>query len=162
MNLHIRPLSITDIAAIHEIEQQSFSDPWTKRMFFSELVSRGFNHSRVAVDAATGQIIGYCLYWILPGDEVHINNIAVHPSHRNRGIGNSLLREAMENGRRFEIHGVTLEVRESNTVARKFYERLGFEEVGRRVKYYCKPKEDALILRLFFNRNEKGHIDGAP
>ena len=157
MNIQIRPLSITDIAAIHEIEKQSFSDPWTKRMFYSELVSRGFNHARVAVDSVTGDIVGYCVFWVLPEDEVHINNIAVHPAYRGRGIGRKLLREAVELGKRFETFGVTLEVRESNAAARRFYERLGFQQVGRRIKYYCKPKEDALILRLYLRALVSGY-----
>jgi ribosomal-protein-alanine N-acetyltransferase len=43
---------------------------------------------------------------------------------------------------------VHLEVRSSNAPALAFYAALGFEEVGRRPRYYADPVEDALLLRL--------------
>src|SRR2546430_11083963 len=42
---------------------------------------------------------------------------------------------------------VYLEVRESNVIARRLYESLGFTEVARRASYYRRPVEDAVILR---------------
>ena len=39
---------------------------------------------------------------------------------------------------------VTLEVRESNTTARSFYQDRGFTEIGRVRAYY--PDEDAVIM----------------
>ncbi|RJP20222.1 MAG: ribosomal-protein-alanine N-acetyltransferase [Candidatus Omnitrophota bacterium] len=147
MSIRIRPLLITDIAQIHEIEKLSFSEPWSKRMFFSELEAQGYNHSLVAVDNASDHVVGYCCFWILEGDEIHINNIATHPDYRRKGIAQTLMREATAMGLQQCAQSVTLEVRESNTAARSFYERLGFCQVGKRIGYYCKPKEDALILR---------------
>jgi ribosomal-protein-alanine N-acetyltransferase len=41
-----------------------------------------------------------------------------------------------------------LEVRESNTAARRLYASRGFEEMGRRRGYYKRPAEDAIVLRL--------------
>ena len=38
-----------------------------------------------------------------------------------------------------------LEVRESNTAARKLYEKLGFRETGRRKAYYSNPIEEAIL-----------------
>jgi ribosomal-protein-alanine N-acetyltransferase len=43
---------------------------------------------------------------------------------------------------------VTLEVPESNLVARKFYARIGFLEVAIRKKYYRSPIEDAIVMLL--------------
>jgi len=40
---------------------------------------------------------------------------------------------------------VFLEVRESNTAARRLYQKLGFEETGRRKSYYSNPVEDAVL-----------------
>ena len=40
-----------------------------------------------------------------------------------------------------------LEVRESNQAARAVYAARGFEQVGRRKRYYRDPIEDALVLR---------------
>ncbi|MFB3788154.1 MAG: ribosomal protein S18-alanine N-acetyltransferase [bacterium] len=148
MNIHIRPLALKDIDTVLAIERVSFADPWSRGMFLSELEPRGFHHAFVAVDADLGEVVGYCFLWILVEDEIHIANIAVRPSHKKHGIGRMMVREAMRRGREVNAHGITLEVRESNTAAREFYRKLGFEETGRRVRYYRKPVEDALILRL--------------
>jgi len=56
----------------------------------------------------------------------------------------------MEQARREQARRVHLEVRESNTAARKLYERWGFREVGRRKSYYSGPPEDALLLEILF------------
>jgi ribosomal-protein-alanine N-acetyltransferase len=43
---------------------------------------------------------------------------------------------------------VTLEVRESNTAAIRLYEKSGFRLTGRRIRYYQKPVENAVIMDL--------------
>ncbi|HXF95509.1 MAG TPA: GNAT family N-acetyltransferase, partial [Gemmatimonadales bacterium] len=58
-----------------------------------------------------------------------------------------LVGEAVARLAREGASAVYLEVRESNTVARRLYRRLGFEEVGRRARYYRRPEEDAVVLR---------------
>ena len=40
---------------------------------------------------------------------------------------------------------VFLEVRESNSAARSLYEKLGFQQTGRRKSYYANPIEDAIL-----------------
>ena len=42
---------------------------------------------------------------------------------------------------------MVLEVASTNQKAIRLYEKLGFEQVGRRKNYYRNPREDALILR---------------
>ncbi|HOJ59129.1 MAG TPA: ribosomal protein S18-alanine N-acetyltransferase [bacterium] len=148
MTIHLRPLVREDLNAVLAIERVSFSDPWTRGMFLSELEPRGYNQAFGAVDTATGELVGYCFIWVLVEDEIHIANIAVRPSHRKLGVGRLMINEAIRRGKEAKAGGITLEVRESNTGAREFYRKLGFEEAGRRVGYYRKPFEDALILRL--------------
>ena len=41
---------------------------------------------------------------------------------------------------------VHLEVRESNTTARRLYQRLGFREDGLRKNYYTEPVEAAVLM----------------
>ena len=43
---------------------------------------------------------------------------------------------------------ITLEVRKSNTVAIKLYEKMGFELVGERKAFYENPKEDAILMTI--------------
>ncbi len=148
MNLQIRPFAFLDIDAILAIENLSFSDPWTHDMFAGELQDREYDYSRVAVIEETGEVVGYCFFWIILDDEVQISNIAVHPQYRRQGIAQRLIEEAILLGREKHATSISLEVRESNLPARTFYAKLGFAEVGRRPRYYHMPVEDAFILRM--------------
>ncbi|MGC9328141.1 MAG: ribosomal protein S18-alanine N-acetyltransferase [Candidatus Hinthialibacter sp.] len=147
MTFTLRPVKRSDLESILAIERLSFSDPWTRDVFLSELHPRGYNFNRVIVEEETGALIGYCFFWIVAGDEVQISNIAIHPDFRRRGAAKRLLEEAIQEGRRRQAVSISLEVRESNAAARAFYQKMGFEEVGRRPRYYQLPVEDALILR---------------
>ncbi len=147
INLHIRPANQFDLTQICAIEKNSFSDPWSAKIFSEEMMNKGYNFHRVAVDQETNQVIGYCFYWILPNNELHINNIAVHPSFRRQKIGEQLLFEAEGTAQQKMAHSLTLEVRASNQSAIQFYRKHGFFEEGKRPNYYVKPREDALILR---------------
>jgi [ribosomal protein S18]-alanine N-acetyltransferase len=80
--------------------------------------------------------------------EWEIENVVVSESVRRRGFGSRLLQEffALARGRGGEK--VFLEVRESNLVARRLYEKSGFSESGRRQSYYQQPPEDAIVYQL--------------
>ncbi|MCH7810312.1 MAG: ribosomal protein S18-alanine N-acetyltransferase [Chloroflexi bacterium] len=90
-------------------------------------------------------ITGFIGLWMLP-DEVHIVTIAVRDSHRRQGIGEMLLIAALHLAREKIQPMVTLEVRVSNDAAIRLYEKYGFEQVGRRPRYYSDNHEDADIL----------------
>ena len=141
----IEPLSTPDeIDAILAIEQASFTNPWTREMYLAELKNEGVSFFYLARDKGR-QIVGFCSFWRVL-DELHINNLAVVPEHRRRGVATALLRRVMEEAARFGIRRTMLEVRRSNTVARQLYERFGFVVAGTRSNYYTNPVEDALVL----------------
>ncbi len=79
-------------------------------------------------------------------DEVHINNVAVRPSFRRRGIGRALLESVLAEAARKGARTAILEVRAGNTSAQALYSRQGFTVVGRRQAYYAEPTEDALVM----------------
>jgi ribosomal-protein-alanine N-acetyltransferase len=70
----------------------------------------------------------------------------MRPAYRSRGLGTVLLQHVLAEGMRLGARRATLEVRTSNTGARRLYERLGFHVAGSRRNYYSHPVEDALIL----------------
>jgi ribosomal-protein-alanine N-acetyltransferase len=80
------------------------------------------------------------------GDEAEVLDVAVDPVARGRGIGRALLADALRGLGKGGARRAYLEVRESNTVALRLYESLGFRRVGRRRGYYRQPAEDALVL----------------
>jgi ribosomal-protein-alanine N-acetyltransferase len=141
----IEPLvSLSEIDSILAIEEASFTNPWTREMYLAELQNEGVSFFYLARDPAR-QTIGFCSVWRVL-DELHINNLAVLPSHRRAGIGSALLTHALDEGARLGARRATLEVRRSNDAARELYERFGFSVVGVRHGYYSNPAEDALVL----------------
>jgi ribosomal-protein-alanine N-acetyltransferase len=143
--LLIEPLSSpSDLDAVLAIEAESFTSPWTREMYLAELENVGVSFCYLARDDAGG-ILGFCSFWRVL-DELHINNLAVAPPYRRRGIGTGLLTHVLNEGARLGAHRATLEVRRSNDVARHLYDRLGFATAGVRRAYYTNPVEDALVL----------------
>lgn len=131
------------VEAIAELEKLCFSDPWSTNSIRSEL-NNPLSCWLVAVDG--DKLIGYVgsqsvLGW------ADMMNLAVHPDYRGRGVGEHLVSRLIGQLRANQVTCLTLEVRVSNSSARKLYEKMGFVQVGRRPNYYHNPKEDALILR---------------
>ena len=81
------------------------------------------------------------------GGEWEIENIVVTEKSRRRGLGGRLLAQIIDLARRRTAAVIFLEVRESNTGARSFYEKNGFIQSGRRGQYYHEPEEDARVYR---------------
>jgi ribosomal-protein-alanine N-acetyltransferase len=140
----VRAAREDDLAAIHAIESASFGDPWSLEGF-RDLLDHPRAKLEVAIDS-DGALLGYAVAWYV-ADESEIANIAVAPAARRRGVGALLLDRILRAAAEFGAKTVFLEVRESNEEARKLYEARSFEIAGRRLKYYSKPDEDALIMR---------------
>jgi ribosomal-protein-alanine N-acetyltransferase len=145
MNLVVERVSQpSDLDAVIEIEEASFVNPTTKEWYESELQRPDVCYIYV-VRTPGGPIAGFCAFWKVV-DQIHINNLAVRPEHRRQGIGRVLLERILEDAARLGAPNATLEVRRSNTAARRLYERAGFAIAGVRTSYYTNPIEDALIL----------------
>lgn len=140
----LRSAARSDVPAIVEIEREAFSDPWSARSFREAL-----DHPAVffAVACRDGfGVVGYVVAWFV-ADQGEVANLAVAAAGWGTGIGRALLDAALEEGARRGADAVFLEVRDSNERARRLYASRGFEEVGRRRKYYDHPVEDAIVLR---------------
>ena len=151
IDIQIEPMGKEDIPEVLAIERLSFSSPWTKGMFWSELEDNPFSYSYVA--RSTQRVVGYVCFWIIHEEE-HLLNLAVHPEYRRFGIGETLLRHAIVEGGKKGVKLILLEVRSSNEIAKKLYEKLGFKVIGLRCGYYDKPKDDAVIMALTLNPSE--------
>jgi len=133
-----------DLAGVLEVENESFTNPWTREMYSWELQNRSVCHIFVA-RTPDCRVAGFCAFWLV-FDEIHINNLAMRPTFRGRGIGTALLHHVLAEARNLGARRATLEVRASNDGARRLYDRLGFYVAGTRRNYYSHPVEDALIL----------------
>jgi [ribosomal protein S18]-alanine N-acetyltransferase len=138
------PGAASDIDAVVALEQESFTNPWSRESLVWELT-----HSDVArvylIRDEQDRAIAFCMVWIL-FDELHINTLAVSPDRRRRGLATFLLKEVMAQAAQEGARRATLEVRASNTAALMLYDRLGFTVSATRTGYYTNPPEDALIL----------------
>src|SRR5690554_4182995 len=138
-----RLMTVDDIPQVQLVERKSFTTPWSRNIFVSELTR---NDNAIYIVAEVGErIVGYAGIWIIL-DEGHITNIAVEPNYRRRGIGQGLMdvltAEAVKRG----VVAMKLEVRVTNYGAQALYEKLGFVPNGIRKEYYQDDKEDALIM----------------
>lgn len=140
---NIFPMQSCHVEQVAAMEKACFSDPWPEGVIASEL-ENPLSLWLVAADGET--VLGYVGSQSVI-DEADMMNLAVLPEARRQGIAEQLVGELCtrlaENG----IRHLLLEVRVSNEPAISLYEKLGFEQIGRRPNYYFHPKEDALILR---------------
>ncbi len=140
--MHIREATKQDVQGIYDLEQGSFSTPWSYSAIEQEFDNEVAHYLVAEKD---GQIIGYIGVWCIL-DEGQITNIAVHANHRRQGVGKALIATLVAFAKARELFSLFLEVRASNAAAQKLYQHEGFEAVGKRKNYYSKPTEDAILM----------------
>jgi len=141
--LIIRTMTEHDLAAVYDIELNSYSMPWGDDTFRGLLRRRD---AEALVAEQHGAVAGYAIYWWV-ADQAELGNVAVAANARGQGVGAALVSAVLRRAARRGVREVFLEVRPSNGVAQRLYERLGFLPVGRRRNYYARPTEDALVMR---------------
>ncbi len=143
--MRITEMTEKHLPDILQVEQESFTHPWTECMFREEM-NGAFSVYRVA--EVEGEAVAYIGMWIL-ADEGHITNVAVGEAYRKQGIGGALIDDFIKLAQTKGLCLMTLEVRESNDKAIRLYASKGFVPVGRRQKYY-ENTEDAILMTKFF------------
>lgn len=136
--ISIEKFSKEHLDDVYKIECSCFSHPWSKADLENQL---GLDTSCfvVALDGETA--VGYMGLQIFCG-EGYVTNVAVLPKYRRQGIAQKLILKELEN----EMNFITLEVRKSNAPAINLYQKMGFENVGIRPRFYTAPDEDAVIM----------------
>jgi ribosomal-protein-alanine N-acetyltransferase len=151
--VRIRPLTYPDLPEVLAIERRVFPTPWSLAMFVLELSKQTgvclAATERVAAPAGSTateaeRLVGYLI--CSRYDTVwHVMNVAVDGDRQRCGIASRLLAELY--ARVGDEHArYTLEVRRSNEVAIRLYEREGFRAAGTRRRYYQDNGEDALVM----------------
>jgi len=145
MKLAIRKMMVEDVPAVVELDQKSFSLPWPERSFRFELTDNPA--SRCWIAELDGKVVGMIVVWLIV-DEAHVATLATDPGFRRQGIGKRLLSHALLHLIDEGAHSSFLEVRESNMAAQEMYRKFGYEESGRRRRYYKDNDEDAILMNL--------------
>lgn len=79
-------------------------------------------------------------------DEAHITTIGIDPAWQGLGLGELLLAALIDEAIRRGADRLTLEVRVSNEIARRLYQKYGFQVIGQREAYYTDNRENALLM----------------
>lgn len=140
--INIRKAEAKDIDEIINIENASFSTPWSRSSFEDDFDNEYIDFY-VAEDEE--KLIGYASIGLIIPD-AEILNIAVDEKYRRQGIGEMLFDTLMNCAYKKEVSDLFLEVRESNEPALELYSKKGFNVLGRRKNYYKLPEEDAIMM----------------
>jgi len=141
-----------DLLEVVEIEELSGISVWGWDAYHKELQSPQEVIMLVArpdqsIENQASFIAGFIVSRMVAG-ELHINNVAVRPEFRRRGVAAQLLAAVLAEGRRNGARVAFLEVRAANVAAQLLYRSRGFQVTGRRRRYYNHPVEDALLMSL--------------
>lgn len=134
-------MTVDQLEAVVRIEAESFPQPWSLQSFRSEL-----DNNRLAAYLAArmdGRLVGYGGVWVIL-DDAHITTLAVDSRYRRLGIATGLLKALIRRAVEMGAKRMSLEVRPSNTAARRLYEKFGFTVKGVRKHYYF--NEDGLVM----------------
>ena len=133
-----------DLDGILVVEEVSFNNP-TPRAWYEAELARPEVCKVFVIRTPEHAVAGFAAFWKVV-DEMHINNLAVHPACRQRGLGRRLLAGTLDAAYAMGVRRATLEVRRSNLAAQRLYAGAGFQVMGVRAGYYTQPVEDALML----------------
>lgn len=141
----LRPMREADVDAVFAVERRAYEFPWTAGIF-RDCLRADYIAWVLDLDGAIG---GYFLMSLAAG-EAHVLNICVAPERQGQGHGRRLLRSLMHLARSRGAQRVFLEVRPSNRHAIALYDREGFNEIGRRPRYYPARdgREDAIVMAI--------------
>lgn len=167
----ITPLTLDDLDVVMALERICFKDPWTRRMYLTDLTENELATYRAlrlplgdaawqiangklreaaagqafsGAPAASGPILAYGGFWLMV-DEAHIATIATRPEWRGCGLGALLMLELLDRAIEQGARTSTLEVRAGNISAQRLYEKLGYAIAGQRRRYY-RNGEDGLLM----------------
>lgn len=161
--LSIRPLTGDDLQQVRAWMQQATEAPrWgdddlALAVHASAVAVPRERRGWAAIDSG-GEMAGFLIATALRMPdavaECELEFLFVAPERRHRGIGRALLGQLMAWAAEISAQETWLEVRASNTAARRLYIACGFAEVAVRPGYYAGPTEDAVLMR-------RGIADGA-
>ena len=149
--MKLQPMTMEYVPQVAALEKVCFSTPWSESSIGGELQ----NQWAIWLVALEGDALAGYLGVQYGPDGADIMTIATAPAFRGRGVGRALIAEMAARLKTMGLQWLTLEVRPSNTAALGLYEAMGFQQVGKRPRYYRDPVEDAILMTLFFEEEGK-------
>jgi len=160
--LKLKPLTSDLLLSALHLDQKCLGGLWTLSGYERELespnsdllivqhqpqqnIQTGSPHSQVDHETPYPDLLGMVCLWSI-AEEAHITLLVIHSDYRRQGLGQTLLYASLATAWMRGLEWATLEVRSSNQRAIALYQKFGFQEIGRRRRYYQDSGEDALIL----------------
>jgi len=138
----VRGLKPDDMRAILDIENRCFPDPYPLSLLQRLYATNPYGFLVAELD---GKVVGYAIGAVRWGASGHLMAIGVYPEYRRQGIGTALIVHMIDILRARGAKNVALEVRKSNTVAQRFYLKLGFK-LGEEIPHYYEDGEIAVVM----------------
>ncbi len=151
MSVELEPGESADLDAVMDVMTSAFDphfgEAWTRSQCAGILPLSGVRLI-LARDKAKA-VCGFSLLRTV-ADEAELLLLAVSKSAQRRGVGGALLDHFIDLGRQGGLSRLHLEVRDGNSAV-AMYQAFGFQEEGRRRKYYTGrdgSQHDALTMAL--------------
>ena len=141
-NLIVQKFTEADLMQISDIIEKDFDDFWNYNILKTELKN---NNSIYLCCIYEGEIVGFGGITIIL-DTAELNNIVIKKDKRGLGFSKILLQNLIDKAKQNNCKKMNLEVSIQNTIAINLYKSFGFNQVGKRQKYY--NGIDALLFTL--------------
>ncbi|MEW5975174.1 MAG: ribosomal protein S18-alanine N-acetyltransferase [Acidobacteriota bacterium] len=147
MTIDLRLMGIQDVPEVVAIENNwNFLSKWGERGYTAVLSNPHLYTSLLAQELGPmTRIVGFCVLGRFV-DHAELCNIVVLPEYVGKGVGSLLIEQCFAICQQSGISKLSLEVRQSNQRALRFYERHGFSIHSARKNYYRNPPEDAWVM----------------
>jgi [ribosomal protein S18]-alanine N-acetyltransferase len=154
-HLKFRPMLVSDVATVIQVENNAYDFPWSEGIF-QDCLRVGYECWLAIVD---NSITGHAIISIA-ADESHILNITIAKQFQNRGYGKKFIEFLITIAANKKVNTLLLEVRPSNKSAISCYNATGFNEIGCRKNYYpaTEGREDALLYALDISHRYNSEI----
>ncbi|MFT5258703.1 MAG: ribosomal-protein-alanine N-acetyltransferase [Gammaproteobacteria bacterium] len=148
--IHLRPIVCHELENLSALEQSSSAYPWSVKNVLSSFDA---GHKCIAIMYGAEWVGSMIVMEILGQDlnEAELLNIVVFSPFQSKGYATQALTQLLATLRVDRVTNLYLEVRQSNAVALKLYQTLGFTRVGERKAYYSNgdgSRESAILMQL--------------
>ncbi|MCY3569449.1 MAG: ribosomal protein S18-alanine N-acetyltransferase [Chloroflexi bacterium] len=138
-------MTLDYVDAVTELDGRAFGQSgWSRRYFVGELTESPISVFYVLTDQQD-RLLGYFGAWHIV-DQLQLCTFAVDPNAQGQGLGAILLHCVFRLAQRLDCELIQLEVRVSNTAARRLYRSRGFSEDAVRSNFYANPREDGVLM----------------
>jgi ribosomal protein S18 acetylase RimI-like enzyme len=132
----LRFASLTDVAALKELEDQSFTHDRLSARSIAHAVGSE-SQAVLVLETQQAEIAGAAiLHYRRRSRRCRLYSLAVRRDFSGRGLGTRLLEACEKEAQRRGCEEIHLEVRTDRAATVRFYEARGFRQLGLKLRYY--------------------------